>query len=294
MKYRRILSFGFLLLQIFGVACIVQGLEVTTFGNGAIALEPGKMGPNALPVPFFYPTRVGNDIWFELMGECHYNPAGDVTLDPYISFFFPLRDIAAFSFFSRPIEYFRTSDLIRDERHAKEASGLANGDLYFQTMIQFASEEKNRPLDIAFHLTLKTTTGKSLENARHINAPAYFFDFTGSKTLINNPALTLRAAALISFIAWQVNVDEQNDAYGYGLKIDVENRSWLATMDCSGYTGWIGNGDRPLVVRSRVSKKIGTKVKIYTGCQVGLHDQSPLRVELGTQIKLSRKPKSQM
>jgi len=271
-----------------------RAVGITTFGTDSIALEPGRMGPNALPVPFMYPTKVGTAWRLEVMTECHYDPRGDMTVNPFFSVFVPIHPIAAFTVFSRPGEYFRTTDEMQMKRHAEDNSGFTRGDLYFQGMLHPVSYERGGLFDAAFHLTLKTTTGKGLENARHINAPAYFFDWTFARPIFQAGSLDIIARALIAFCAWQVNVNEQNDAVGYGIQFEFSKPSFRFTIDGAGYYGWINNGDRPAVVRGRFSRRVGKNLEFFTGGHIGMSDQSLLRVEIGGQLRFKfRTPNAQ-
>jgi hypothetical protein len=269
----------------------VGAVEISLNDTSTIICSPGRLGPNGLPVPYANRAHVGEQWLVEAAGQFAWDPDGDTTVNPWFSFFIPLKDIAGFMIFSRPVEEFHTSERMRDFRNARRQSGVTPGDLYFLTMIQILDARK-LPLDLAFHLTLKTTTGKGLADARHINAPAYYFDLTAGRSWAAGRA-TVSVSALISFIAWQAKVDAQDDAMGYGVAASVKAGAWIVASELAGYAGWIENGDRPLVARVRVDRALGRMFGVYTREEVGIIDQPLLRCELGMTVDVSalwRKP----
>ena len=279
------------ILGVPGLAATTSAVEISLRDTSTIICSPGRLGPNGLPVPYVNRTRVGEQWLVEAAGQLAWDPDGDTTVNPWFSLFIPLKDIAGFMIFSRPVEEFRTSERMRDFRNAHRQSGITPGDLYFLTMIQILDARK-MPLDLAFHLMLKTTTGKGLADARHINAPAYYFDLTAGKSWAAG-RVTVSVSALISFIAWQAMVNAQDDAMGYGIAASVAAGQWNVASELAGFAGWIENGDRPLIARVRVDRALGKIFGVYTREEAGIIDQPLLRCEVGMTVDVSalwRKP----
>jgi hypothetical protein len=271
--------YSIFLLCLSGAAYSIPAITITLRDTSSIVCSPGRMGPNALPVPYVNRTTVGKEWILEAAAQFAWDPFGDTTINPWFSLFIPLRGIAGFMIFSRPVEHFSTSPAMLDKRNAASLRGTTPGDLYFQTMIQIL-EQRRFLTDLAFHLTLKTTTGKGLGNARHINAPAYYFNLTGAKSMIAGPT-TITYAATVSFIAWQAAINAQDDAMGYGGKVTVGLRQWLFAPEIAGYIGWIENGDRPCIARLRVDRRLSNDLGVYGRMELGISDQPPARIEIG-------------
>ena len=159
---------------------------------------------------------------FKIACDLSYDQKGDTTINPYLYLNMPINKNVAFSVFTEPFEIYNTSEELRQFRAGENKNGISPGDLYFLTSIQILSEQK-WPIDLLFDLLLKTTTGKNFYDARHINAPAYFFELTMGKEVYNYKDLNIHLCSLISFIAWQVRTDRQNDAPGYGILGEVNH-----------------------------------------------------------------------
>ena len=57
------------------------------------------------------------------------------------------------------------------------------------------------------------------------------------------------------FLCWQVGKVTQNDAFMYGGKVKLATRAFDTSVAVQGYSGWIGNGDRPCVLKAGVTVK---------------------------------------
>ena len=262
----------------------VAGTVVTTFGDNAIALEPGKMGPNALPVPQVNRTQVGNALIFQSAYENHWDPAGDHTVNPYLYLMIPIKETVGFIIYTRPFETFQTTSALQQLRHADSSSGVSAGDLSFQTMIQLLNEQKS-PISLTFNAAVKTTTGKDLNSARHINAPAYFIDFTCGKSFMLDK-WNVSFAAMIGFMAWQVNVDMQNDAPYGGVRLELQRDGWTLASEIGGYYGWINNGDHALAASLRVGKSLFGVMQPYVGITYGISDQGRFNFCTGVTLEI--------
>jgi hypothetical protein len=255
--------------------------------DSCLVLSPGRMGPNALPVPYVNRTTIDSALSVVIAADGYYDSRGDRTVNPYLSISLPLPRHAAFTVFSRPVEYYETSEEMREYRHAQERSGTSKGDLYFQTSL-FMLRQERHALNLAFHLTLKTTTGKDLENARHINAPAYYFHFAFGRRFLQSEGW-LRAIELtgdFSFLAWESKFNQQNDALGLGIRCAALLRNWTIAAEAAGYAGWQDNGDKPLVVRGEIDRRLGRMANLFVLYQAGLSDQPAASVKAGVRLLL--------
>src|ERR1051325_6887565 len=180
-----------------------------------IIKSPGYMGPNALPVPFIRTGRVGETFSLENTAEA-YTGYGEETYNTYHKLYMPMAaDKIAFEIDYRPLEYFKTNDSIRNERFArtKRAEGFAIGDVWLTSIVQVLKENGMVP-DATIDVSLKTTAGKELKNARHTNAPGYIFNATIGKTIYKSEGIlrSIKCYTMLGLYVWQTDPNEQDDA----------------------------------------------------------------------------------
>jgi hypothetical protein len=113
-----------------------------------------------------------------------------------------------------------------------------------------------------------------LENARYTDAPGYFFDISFGKNLVSKENESLRLAISQGFYVWQLlgRGQKQNDAYLYGIELAYEKNKWALNCGLSGYTGYLNNGDKPLVSRSQMAYSLSSKLLFNFRLQQGLND----------------------
>jgi len=241
-----------------------------------IIRSPGYMGPNALPIPEINKAKVTDYVSINISGEYH-KGEGEFAYNPYLRLNIPIaKNKVALDFTYRPFEYYETEELIRFERFGrnKELKGYTNGDLYIGTIVQLFDSTKI-PFDATLRIVLKTTTGKDLANARHIDAPAYHFDVNLGKTIFQNLYFfdKISLYSMMGLYVWQADFDNnrQNDAYLYGLRSDFEIKSYMLSIAFSGYSGYMNLRDRPMAMRYTFEKKMG-QVSLNFSYQKGLRD----------------------
>jgi len=238
-----------------------------------IKRSPNFMGPNALPVPQFRGTKIGYRSYFNV-GADYYFSKQETTVNPYFHLYFPMqKNRIAFEMYTRPIEFYKTSIAIRDKRFMRDSvpEGFNKGDTYFATRVRIWEHLFWLP-DLTLESTLKTTTGKNLENARHTNAPAYIFNgvlgnyFYGSDTSKNN----IRWHVTLGTYIWQANDNIQNDAFLYGAGIESKYYKWNFNINGGGYSGYRKNGDKPIIARASVqynTKNFDFRMQYQRGIQ---------------------------
>jgi hypothetical protein len=227
-----------------------------------IVRAPGRMGPNALPLPIQRAPRLDSNWRLEWIGEFHVAP-GDYTQNPFIFIRVPLAPgRVALDLTWRPMEWFQTSEAVRDFRFARNENGRGNspGDVWITTVAQLLQQENNRSgLDLTLNVAVKTTAGKNLENARHTNTPGYIFDLHAGKSWSRPGSFVERYRLFGSsgLWVWQEGLAQQNDAYIWGLRAELEHGPWQWGLGTTGYVGWIDNGDRPYAVRTDLQYQNG-------------------------------------
>lgn len=239
-------------------------------------IAPASLGPNALPVLHLQRGLIRDQAEIELRPEYHFNE-GDHTYDIFLRSYLPLAtDRVALEVFMVTFERYHFSDAIRDERNARVENGEGQtvGDVFISTIIQVLKDKGQFP-DLALSIQLKTASGGSVEDARYTDAPAYAFDISAGKSLpfFNSSSTSIRLYGMLGFYVWQIYhlSHRQNDAIAYGTGATLSFPKWELTNDFSGYAGYTGNGDIPLIYRIDVTRK-QKKLDWRVGYQVGIHD----------------------
>jgi len=244
---------------------------------------PKYLGPNALPVPEIRDATIDKRINLETRADFHFS-TGDNTQNLFLRMRYPLWEgRIAIELYGVPVEHFKMDTLTRDERRGRDydAEGWSAGDLYIGTLIQLTRNYKSWP-DLLLGITLRTATGGGLGNARHTDAPGYFFDLSGGKSFKIGEKLSLRPYVMLGFYVYQTNRDDyrQNDAFLYGVGISLLNEKFEFNTKFGGYKGYIGNGDAPMVLRANAIYKF-PKTHLRLSFQQGLHDFDYSTISLG-------------
>lgn len=225
-----------------------------------IITSPAYMGPNALPVPEVSTGLVNNGITWEMTGMAHFSQ-GDNTQNLFTELKFNLApDIVSLTFTYYPYERFIMTPETRDERKVSgeyyEGKGTTHGDIYFGFDVQVLKNKPKWP-DIAARAMVKTAAGSEFGAARYTDAPGYYLDASFGKTFSLSPesSKTIRPYLMLGFYSWQVNDDEnrQNDAFMTGVGADLSLGKFLIHNSFGGYSGYKGDGDRPLVYRAKLT-----------------------------------------
>ena len=122
---------------------------------------------------------------------------------------------------------------------------------------------------------LKTASGNRLCDARYTDAASYWFDVNIGRDLWKNPAYNsfVRIEGLAGFYCWMTNLDDnrQNDAVCSGGAVSGAWKNLSARCDLVGFRGYLNNGDRPLLLRTKLEYEIKKNI-ISFRYRHGLHD----------------------
>ncbi|REJ80821.1 MAG: hypothetical protein DWQ44_04880 [Bacteroidetes bacterium] len=251
------------------------------------------MGPSALPVPEVRKGNFEKRFEVEQMAGAHFSK-GENTLDFFSRVLLPIAESkAALEFFVMPLEFFDTDTITRDVRAARtrEGKGHSGGDIYIASLIQIASGRKNFP-DIMLELTLRTASGTRLRDARHTDAPGYYMNLSSGKTISlgQDRKDSLRPHVMAGFYSWQTNDPDhfQNDAFLYGAGLDYIRDAFSVSATLSGYSGYLNNGDSPLVFRAEGKWGFRNKdIKLWY--RKGLKDFDYQSIRVGVILHFSMK-----
>lgn len=222
-----------------------------------IKITPGYLGPNALPVPDVKKGTISAGSNLEVGLSAHFRD-GDPTQDLFAKYYRSFaNNRVAIEIYGVVAEHYAMSEFVRDERFARDfdGTGIANGDLYFSTLIQLVKGRKFP--DTMVRMAGRTASGSQLEGARYSDAPGYFFDFSFSKAYGKTEAFTILPFASFGFYSWQTNDlgNLQNDALMYAIGTDLQWTGWTVSNSLSGYSGYKKERDCPMIYTFDVSRK---------------------------------------
>jgi hypothetical protein len=246
-------------------------------------------GPNAFPVPEFTDATIAGFTTINVSWN-YYSGFGDQTLNPALKVEIPLiPSKVSFKIWGTAFEYYNTTITIRDKRASTEETpeGVANGDIYIQTRILLLKEQTKRP-SIVLNSTLKTASGNNFNERRYFDTPGYYFDLEMGKTVYSGTSFLkkVRLVLNVGFLCWETTNSEQNDAPLYGTKLIFGTENLELENSITGYSGWMNNGDKPLVYSIQLMKK-SDKVKVYSQYQYGIRDFPYHHFKLGISLSIS-------
>ena len=256
-------------------------------------------GPNANPVPEFTDATIPAKTTITLTGD-YYFGHGDQTENGYAKIEFPLiPERVSFKVWSTILEHYQVTDQVSAERNMLNGntSGIANGDIYFQTRILLLKENKNTPVFI-LNTTLKTASGTYQQYERYFNTPGYYFDAEIGKSIHTKGSFIneIRGVVNFGFMCWETEKQStQDDAPMYGGKIILGNEKWKLENTLSGYWGWMHTnirygsnyGDAPMVYNAKITK-LCKNINYFAQYEYGIHDFPYQMVRLGVSFTMDK------
>lgn len=76
------------------------------------------------------------------------------------------------------------------------------------------------------------------------------------------------------FYSYQTNRSDflQNDAFLFGLGFQLETPLFVMENNLGGYLGYFGNGDQPVVLRTKILSRRDAILNYSVSYQFGIHD----------------------
>ena len=247
---------------------------------------PAYMGPNALPVPEVYDTRVAYRTGVLAGGE-YFSGKGESTVNPDLGICYPLqKNRISIAFRSKLFESYRMTEALRDARFVRDSAGTGSsrGESFLDIRCRVWQGLWVLP-DLSVAAGIKFPSGNNLVNARHTQAPAYWIIGIAGKDVWRNSACTLRITASLGGYFWQWGDYRRCNAllFGAGCVLIKNHINWYNGLQ--GYNGFSGNGDAPLLYRSRLEVQ-GKKGSAYLGYQWGIRNYITHTLQMGIIRKL--------
>jgi hypothetical protein len=276
---------------------VARGPCVVAFAAaGALALpcaalpdlwvNPGSMGPNALPSQPGEPPWIERQLSIRLEATGQRTSAGDLSAVPAFRLEAPIGRWASVISEGRPVEWWSVSARTRDDWALDRGAGVAPGDLLFGAKLALFDGGRKWPSFAVRQLT-KTTTGKGFRERRFTNAPAYLLDLLVAQRLGHAKGAALEAWANAGFFAWQQGRDGQNDAFHWSTTVAgrFEGGSFVR-LDARGYSGWQAY-DRPVVVGLGGEWVASEHLALSLAVNRGLRDAPAFEARLGLVVRLA-------
>lgn len=238
-------------------------------------ISPLYFGPNALPVPDMLDGRVSEKLYAEVAYDFYKGFYGDRTQDINVKLNIPLfTPRVNLTVWMPVIEFYHNTprSLAHQASLDQKVKGKEFGNVYVTTDIHVFKQKRYSP-DVTLRIGLITASGDSEQFARYFDAPGYFFDTSIAKSVKfeNSFFKELRFVANLGFLCWQVSTSSQNDAYMYGLKTCLETKAFSTSFAWQGYSGWIDDGDKPMVLKADIVGNVGKFRPLFV-YQYGLRD----------------------
>ena len=249
------------------------------------------MGPNALPVPEIKNGELSNTYNLKVVADKHFG-TGDKTENLFTELYIPIHtNKVGLNINIVPYEHYDMDEATLAMRRIEnsDGEGTAGGDFYIGTYIQILRDRQHWP-DILLTLNLKTASGTDLENARFTDAPGYFFDLSLGKDINFSSSMlkSIKLYGMIGLYVWQIHrfTYFQDDALLYGFGIDLNFSKVELKNSFGGYSGFLRNGDRPVVFRSTLRSKFDSMVNYEIGFQQGMADIEYSTIRIGCNLDL--------
>jgi hypothetical protein len=285
-KIKHNVILAILILFFFSVSILAYSIPPTDWTD-LMKYSTSYLGPNALPVPEMNDGKVLQKHNAEISTDFFWG-YGDETQSLFTKFayvFIPGR--LAVSSWGVLAEHYKTTEAVRDERASlnqnTEGTTLI-GDFYISTMIGVLKEKTYFP-DINLEIVLKTSSSDLPKNARFMDTPGYYFNLTAGKSVFFRHSIIdeIRFSGNIGFLCYQTNTAYQNDAPLFGTKINLISGKWALENGICGYSGWLEQGDRPLVLRSKLIFHNGP-LNYFVQYQHSLRDYPFKRIQTGVSL----------
>lgn len=237
-----------------------------------IKFSPAYLGPNALPVPSLTSGVADSNHSVSVLAAGHFMP-GDATYNTVIrGNYCVMKKKISIDAMWVPVEFFKMRHAVKEERHVfylAYNSSRAMGDIHLNFNIQLLDQDKYKnTLGARFGYRYPTST--NVEAARMTDAPGYFFDISTAGAF--SKTSRWKYMLMGGFLVWQLNNDmPQNDALLFGAGVEYNNKQFQFQTYVAGYSGYLGDGDKPVVARI----KIGTVKQGFNWqlqLQQGMHD----------------------
>jgi hypothetical protein len=243
---------------------------------------PAYQGPNSLPVPRIGNGSLDSNFSFAATANLHFSK-GDNTQNLLLYVNYPLvREVISLDAKWVPYEHYKMSAGVKARRHVFSHfynDSQATGELHLNTNISILKKWQQH-IRLALRIGYRLPCGSGFGAARYTDGPGYHFDLSFGKDI---KGTSLQWIGMLGFYTWQIESDKHNqdDAFLLGTGLEWNRRMCKIQAYIAGYLGYLqGSGDKPVVVRAGIEKKI-KRHSFLLNLQQGIHDFDYSSVEAG-------------
>src|SRR5258705_732851 len=249
--------------------------------------QPGFMGPNALPVPRISNGRIDSSFSFGMSGSFHFSRGYNTQNITLYANYCLVKNVISFDASWIPYEHFTMSHSIKVHRHVFSHfyyDRHASGDMHLNTNIQLLNRWREH-IQLALRIGYRFPTGSGLGVARYTDGPGYYFDLSFGKPFNHSQ---LKWIVMLGFYSWKlISVGRrQNDAFLFGTGAEWNAKTLKLQTYIAGYLGYLHMGDKPVVFRTSLEKKI-RRTSLLLAFQQGVHDFRYSSGELGMKYHIN-------
>jgi len=241
-----------------------------------------------LPVPDVKNGKNDQMLIYKSTIDYHYSK-GENTVDNFQKISIPVAKNVSLELFLVSLEYYKTDTIVRDLRASRERNpeGFTIGDLNITTNIQILQQQRLIP-DLQLSINLRTASGGHLTGARYTDAPGYYFALSSGKNFAQNK---INLYAQGGFYVWQTNNIEhpQNDAYLWGIGLDIYMKKIQFINQIKGYSGYMNNGDKPIIQKLQVNYLKSEKINFSIEFEKAWRDYPNNTISFTTKLLAKRK-----
>lgn len=220
--------------------------------NEGLTYTTSFFGPNAFPVPELNTGLLRDHSHVELSSDVFWG-FGDQTQSLFLRLdYAAIPGVLTFSGWGVLMEHYRVCPELRDRRAARLRSlddFSYPGDFYLSTQLSLLRDHAVYP-DVSVEVVLKTASSWTVTEARFFDSPGYYFNASFGKTY-SEAFFVWRPSVELGFLSYQLGNGMQNDSPLYGLQLECFYGNLSVGQSLAGYKGWTGEGDEPLVLRTR-------------------------------------------
>lgn len=247
-----------------------------------LIVSPKYFGPNALPVPAINNGSADSLISLAATGNLHFSK-GDKTQNLMLYGNFTAKNnIFSVEMQFVPYERFEMTHATKEERkvyYKEYYKKNVVGDVIFSTTVQLFQRWRDK-IQLAGRVGVRMPSGGAQGAARYTDGPGYWIDLGWGLPFKNS---ICKWIGMGGFYVWQTNDDalRQNDAFVFGTGLEWNSAKALRIQAYgAGYVGYKANGDKPLLLRLNLEKRVN-RFAYLLRFQQGLHDFDYFTTEFG-------------
>lgn len=250
-------------------------------------INPGVLGPNALPTYWGEGPWVGDDALISVgwAGQLSWPEGGGLDQSMLATFRLelPIANRVSIITEGAGFELFQYSRETYAAWQPRRSKGITPANVLGGFKLLIMRDRGARPA-LAFRFITTTATGEKLNTRRFTDMPAYLLSLiTGWKRLIG--MVRTEAWVHVGFFSWQQGQAGQNDALAYGASLSARWPHVTALLDFRGYIGW-QRFDAPVSLAARTEFQLFPAFDVIVSAGTTFRDPPSFEVTVSGRVRL--------